>query len=108
MGYEKAIVVFRCSEILLEAVDSFIEQEGKGYDRAAAILSILESFFENPVYIDQLNAKELRAPLTKTVNLTLPEEIEGKLKKFATIHDTSTSAVIRLAIYWIALYWGKD
>ena len=103
MGSGKEFVAFRCSSNLLAAVDSVARRWGADAGRGDVILFFLEQFFENPIYMDPLDVKELRVPVTKTINLLLPESIIESLRSFASTHKTNVSAVIRLAIYLGAL-----
>ena len=53
--------------------------------------------------MDPLDARELREPVTKTVNLVIKKDMIKDVRSFASTHKTNVSAVIRTAIYLGAL-----
>ena len=88
----------RLSTQMLSAIDFYAEKMGQGGDRQAVIQFLVDQYLKSPVYIDHLSEIELRYPVSNLLTVTLSDASVDALKRLAEEHDTTLSAMVRIAI----------
>ena len=88
----------RLSTQMLSAIDFYAEKMGQGGDRQAVIQFLVDQYLMSPVYIDPLSEIELRYPVSNLLTVTLSDASVDALKRLAEEHDTTLSAMVRIAI----------
>lgn len=88
----------RLSTQMLSAIDFYAEKMGQGGDRQAVIQFLVDQYLKAPVYIDPLSEIELRYPVSNLLTVTLSDASVDALKRLAEEHDTTLSAMVRIAI----------
>ena len=88
----------RLSTQMLSAIDSYSERIGQSSDRQAVIQFLIDQYLKNPVYIDPLSEIGLRYPVSNLLTITLSDSSAAAMKRLADEHETTLSAMVRIAI----------
>ena len=67
--------------------------------KSQAIQYLLVKYMEHPEIFSVLEVRELREPMEASISVTVPQELQAQLTKFADQKHLKLSEVIRMAIY---------
>jgi hypothetical protein len=99
LGENQVNFTCRLSVRMTTQINDLTHSAGDDTTRSQVVQHLLARFFTNPVYVDELDAKELREPLGKPQTFVIDRNYVDLLTSFANKHGTTVSAAFRMAIY---------